>query len=203
MPFFPRFHYPQTSSSSSGYPIFPTDILRMLDDFENTGSDPGHGGNHNRSRRAFSPNFDVHETEHAYILEGELPGLDDKKNVNLEFTDDKTLMVSGRIERSWSSGTPPSKAVEGASEQKKIDSGEKTEEKAKDQAEGAENKKEQQKKSDVKYWVSERSVGEFSRSFSFPGNVDIDKVKASLEHGVLKIVVPKMEKKGGRRIELS
>lgn len=203
MPFFPRFHYPQTSSASSGYPIFPTDILRMLDDFESAGSESGHG-NQNRSRRAFSPNFDVHETAEAYILEGELPGLEDKKNVTLEFTDDKTLMVSGRIERSWSSGTPPSKAVEGAAEQKKIGGGE---ENAKDQSDGAEkkeeNKKEQQKKSDVKYWVSERSVGEFSRSFSFPGNVDIDKVKASLEHGVLKIVVPKMEKKGARRIELS
>lgn len=201
MPFFPRFHYPQTSSTSSGYPIFPTDILRMLDGFENTGSDSSHGGNYTRSRRAFSPNFDVHETEHTYVLEGELPGLDDKKNVNLEFTDDKTLMVSGRIERSWSSGTPPPKAVEGASEQKKIGGGEKTEENAKDQADSAEKK--EQQKSDVKYWVSERSVGEFSRSFSFPGNVDIDKVKASLEHGVLKIIVPKMEKKGGRRIELS
>lgn len=53
-----------------------------------------------------------------------------------------------------------------------------------------------------KYWVSERSVGEFSRSFSFPGPVDIDRVKASLEHGILKVIVPKREKKQGRRIQV-
>ena len=44
----------------------------------------------------------------------------------------------------------------------------------------------------TKYWVSERSVGEFHRSFSFPGRVDQDGVKASLKNGVLSIVVPKL-----------
>lgn len=45
-----------------------------------------------------------------------------------------------------------------------------------------------------KYWVSERSVGEFQRTFSFPGKVDQEAVKASLKDGILSIVVPKAAK---------
>ncbi|KAL8677789.1 MAG: hypothetical protein Q9186_005822 [Xanthomendoza sp. 1 TL-2023] len=45
-----------------------------------------------------------------------------------------------------------------------------------------------------KYWVSERSVGEFQRTFSFPGKVDQEAVKASLRNGILNIIVPKAAK---------
>merc|ERR1712137_1280277 len=41
-----------------------------------------------------------------------------------------------------------------------------------------------------RYWVSERSVGQFSRSFAFPSRVDQDNVRASLKNGILSIVVP-------------
>ncbi|KAL8808377.1 MAG: hypothetical protein Q9182_000197 [Xanthomendoza sp. 2 TL-2023] len=44
------------------------------------------------------------------------------------------------------------------------------------------------------YWVSERSVGEFQRTFSFPGKVDQEAVKASLKNGILSIIVPKLAK---------
>lgn len=46
-------------------------------------------------------------------------------------------------------------------------------------------------------------MGEFSRSFSFPGAIDIDAVKASLEHGILKVAVPKKEKPTGKRITVN
>ena len=42
-----------------------------------------------------------------------------------------------------------------------------------------------------KYWVSERSTGTFQRKFSFPGRVDQEAVKASLENGILSVIVPK------------
>ena len=57
--------------------------------------------------------------------------------------------------------------------------------------------KEVEKKSEQassKYWVSERSVGEFKRTFTFPGQVDQDAVKASLKDGILSVVVPKAVK---------
>ena len=54
-----------------------------------------------------------------------------------------------------------------------------------------------------RYWVSERSVGEFSRSFRFPGGqADRDNVTASLKDGVLKVVVPKIKQQGTRRIRV-
>ena len=42
-----------------------------------------------------------------------------------------------------------------------------------------------------KYWVSERSTGEFQRVFTFPSRVDQDRVKASLRNGILSVTVPK------------
>ena len=43
-----------------------------------------------------------------------------------------------------------------------------------------------------KYWINERSIGEFTRTFQFPGTVDQEVVKASLKNGILKVVVPKL-----------
>jgi HSP20 family molecular chaperone IbpA len=47
-----------------------------------------------------------------------------------------------------------------------------------------------------KYWVAERKVGEFARSFSFSQRIDHDGVQASLKNGILHVVVPKSQKKG-------
>ncbi|KAI5815657.1 HSP20-like chaperone [Pyronema omphalodes] len=93
--------------------------------------------------------------------------------------------------------------IEAGEEQKKIEGDKSAAGKEVEKSDKSEKQVEKQEKPrGPKYWVSERSVGEFSRSFSFPGHVDIDQVKASLEHGILKIVVPKMEKKTGRKIEI-
>ena len=53
-----------------------------------------------------------------------------------------------------------------------------------------------------KYWVSERSVGEFERRFSFPGRVELENVKASLKNGILSVVVPKVVAHQSRRINI-
>ncbi|GAV63316.1 HSP20 domain-containing protein [Cephalotus follicularis] len=42
-----------------------------------------------------------------------------------------------------------------------------------------------------KWHRAERTTGKFLRQFRLPGNADLDKVKAHLEDGVLKITVPK------------
>lgn len=41
------------------------------------------------------------------------------------------------------------------------------------------------------YWIAERSVGDFQRTFSFPVRVDQDGVRAALKNGILSVVVPK------------
>jgi len=198
------------------YTRHPLDTLLLSDPFFTSFLSPAH---HNRPRegttsggkdsdntgaiRAFSPNFDVHETPKEYILEGELPGLEDKnKNLSIEFTDNSTLVVRGKIEKSYTSGTPPSKSIEGAQKGAITEGGE-TQTKGKEKEKKDEKAAEKQEDDSVKYWVSERTVGSFQRSFSFPGEIDQDNVKASLENGILKVVVPKREKRAARRIDIS
>src|SRR5579871_6885824 len=55
-------------------------------------------------------------------------------------------------------------------------------------------KKEEQKKEDSRYYFCDRSYGMFQRSFTFPVDVDPDKVVASMKDGVLQIHVPKAAK---------
>lgn len=53
-----------------------------------------------------------------------------------------------------------------------------------------------------RYWVSERSTGEFARTFAFPVRVDHDNVKASLKNGILRIEIPKLVAPVSRRIQI-
>jgi len=161
--------------------------------------------------KTFSPKFDVKEVSDAYELHGELPGIE-QDNVQIEFTDAQTLTVKGRTERSFTSGTPPAGLVESSKTAGKITEGGETHahkatvededasEKPSTEVTKAEQKDEEPK---AKYWVSERSVGEFSRSFSFPVRVDQDAVRASMKNGILSIVVPKAKKHESRKITIN
>lgn len=51
-----------------------------------------------------------------------------------------------------------------------------------------------QSKNVYRYWVSDRSVGEFYYTFAFPAKVDRERLKANLKHGILTIVVLKLFK---------
>jgi HSP20 family protein len=166
--------------------------------------------------RSFTPKFDVKEVGDVYELHGDLPGIE-QSNVEIEFTDSETLTIKGRTERSYTSGTPPAGLVEGSSQQKSIE-GQQQQHKDKDhqptvEDEDATNgnntavevhdkKNQRPKEPEAKYWVSERSVGEFSRSFTFPVRVDQDGVKASMKNGVLTVVVPKARKTEARKITI-
>ncbi|ETI21816.1 hypothetical protein G647_05885 [Cladophialophora carrionii CBS 160.54] len=149
--------------------------------------------------RTFAPKFDVKEAKDSYILEGELPGIN-QKDVVIEFADEQTITVKGRTEHTREEGSKPTPATEvdtnGKDENAQASSStEVTTTGSKDV--GKHNPQHT-------YWVSERSVGEFARSFSFPNPVDQDNVKASMKNGILSIVVPKLQKaKSQRRIQIS
>lgn len=132
----------------------------------------------------FAPKFDVKETSGAYELQGELPGVT-HENLAIEFADEHTLTVKGRTEHSREQGRNPTTA-----HQKQQD--------AKDSAEIAPAATPSAPPEHT-YWVSERSVGEFSRTFSFPHRVDQDGATASLKSGILSVVVPKLPKQGATR----
>lgn len=201
------------ASENSFAPLF-----RLLDDFETYNRELGpREGTHRRgvsSPTIFTPKFDYRETEESFELHGELPGIN-KENVNIDFTGPQTLIVKGRVERSYESGTPPAgyvtagETMSGAITEK----GEGTTKSHKATVEDAgengdlqkqvsKEKTEQTKREKSKYWYSERSVGEFSRTFNFPTTVDQDNVKASLKEGILNISVPKARKPTSRRIAI-
>ncbi|KAJ4340435.1 hypothetical protein N0V87_002419 [Didymella glomerata] len=166
-----------------------------------------------QSIRSFTPKFDVKETKESYELHGELPGVD-QKNINIEWTDNNTLQISGKHEHVREEGQRPT-AIEGNSEHKQLESGkdEKHQPTVEDESVESSNKDTQVAKQSQqqevakhepkhKYWVSERSVGSFHRSFAFPARVDQDAVKASLKNGILSIVVPKASAPQSRKVSI-
>jgi HSP20 family molecular chaperone IbpA len=163
--------------------------------------------------KTFNPRFDVRELADAYELHGELPGVE-QKDIEIEFTDPQTLTIRGRIERTYTSGTPPSNLVEGTKSSGAITEGGEQQQRGEQQQshkatvedEGAAKASQDTAvatQEQAKYWVSERSVGEFARSFSFPTRVDQDAVKASMKNGILSILVPKAKKHESRKITIS
>jgi HSP20 family protein len=56
---------------------------------------------------------------------------------------------------------------------------------------------------DARYHRREREAGKFSRIIALPGEVDTDKVEASLENGILSIVVSKAEIAKPKQISVS
>lgn len=197
MSLFPRFTSDPITTSF-------TPLFRMLDDFDQYSRQvEGPSGSH---LTPFTPKFDVKETKHGYELHGELPGIE-QKDVEIEFTDAHTLIVKGRSERTYTSGPLPAGVIEGKTAPAAIEgsNGDKAHT-ATVEDEGAESTKvakKEAKEPEDKFWVSERSVGEFSRSFSFPTRVDQDNVKASMKNGILSIHVPKMHKRESRKITIS
>jgi HSP20 family protein len=49
----------------------------------------------------------------------------------------------------------------------------------------------------------ERSYGQFVRSFTLPNNVDREQIRASFDHGLLKVELPKSEEARPREIKIS
>jgi HSP20 family protein len=53
------------------------------------------------------------------------------------------------------------------------------------------------------YLCVERAFGTFTRSFSLPNIVEVDKISASLQNGVLTIRMPKREEAKPKQIKIS
>jgi HSP20 family molecular chaperone IbpA len=149
--------------------------------------------------RTFAPKFDVKEAKDSYVLEGELPGIS-QKDVIIEFADEQTITVRGRTEHSREEGSKPTPATEVDTNGKE----ESAQPSSSTEVTTTGSKEVGKHQPQHTYWVSERSVGEFARSFSFPNPVDHDNVKASMKNGILSIVVPKLQKaKAQKRIQIS
>jgi len=128
-----------------------------------------------------TPSFDVSETPTSFRLQGELPGVD-KSNLHLEFINNQTLSVRGRVDKTTERGN--------------IDNGDRVNTSARGEAQ-SENAKETssavtQSDQNEQFWSQERVMAEFAREFRFPSQVDPQHVTASLKNGVLDVNVPKL-----------
>ncbi|KAG5980351.1 hypothetical protein E4U55_004110 [Claviceps digitariae] len=226
MAFFPQAVYNQDQSSF-------TPLFRLLHDFDSySQSQQGNAKTSSRagSLPHWQPTFDVRETTEAYELYGELPGVN-KEHVNIDFTEPQTLQIRGKSERKYTAATPHARQIEdsvmsGALDHSDDDKTRKNARKvtvedgddeewsnAGHSAPGSPKSTTveveqptpvQQKRVDhAKYWLAERKVGEFSRTFNFPNRVDQDGVRASFQDGILSIIVPKAKKHEARRIVIS
>ena len=216
MAFFPRFF------SGEVVPIFG-----LLDEYTNqinTIAKPN-SCPEKKSSSTFQPKFDVKENKQTFELYGELPGVD-QKDVSIEFTDGQILSIHGQTRRFRTEEERPTSSLDGRTEQSHIDAGDATEsyhaptvedetststEKSSEEVKKDEAAVEaapqiqQQRRPKVhasKYWLSERSVGEFSRAFSFPTRIDQEGVKASLRDGILRIIVPKAAAPRSRQVNI-
>lgn len=193
MSLFPRFSYHQhPAASSTSSDISP--LLRLLSDYDfPTPSSTS-------TLRSFAPKFDVREAKEAYYLDGELPGIA-QNEIDIEFTDPQTMVVKGRVEREYASGEQPEGA--GAEKSKKARVEEEGAEEGQVAKGGEKGVTKAEEGGKHNYWVSERSVGEFHRTFTFPSRVDSEGVKAKLKNGILSVTVPKVTVgKGGKRIAI-
>lgn len=177
------------------YPASPSNgletLLRLLD--AESAPHGAHPSPQQRHARSFSPKFDVRESAHAYELAGELPGIR-QDDIDIEFVDANTLIIKGRTAQDHDSGHVKSSDVEKA-KNVTVEDDEEEQQVAKKTQVGDVTETKRHEEVQYRYWVKERSVGEFHRTFSFPGKVDRDGVKASLKEGVLKVLVPKEVRK--------
>jgi HSP20 family protein len=102
------------------------------------------------------PAVDIEETDDAWIVEAELPGVD-KKDVSIEMNDNE-LVVRGEI-------------------------------------------KEREREGILRRRT--RRVGEFEFRVTMPSQAKADDIDAKLDHGVLRIRVPKAQESQPRRVEIS
>jgi len=207
-----------------------TPLFQIINDYDRAARSVARG--HGPSCRSFQPKFDVKETKDSYELHGELPGIEQKhvsvewtdgstlsisgrleshaesgtppaaaiadapaaeSSTATESADDKA------DNESESSYVKPTVSDENEDGETSTVAGE-----ANALTPATTNAGEATKSAEptAKYWVSERSVGAFHRSFSFPARVDHEAVKASLKNGILSIVVPKAKITEPRKINI-
>lgn len=171
-------------------------LFRLLDDYDTHRS--GRSATQS-SITSFAPRFDVRESKDAYHLDGELPGIN-QKDIEIEFSDPQTLTIKGRSVREYHSSSDNNNNDDAAAHSPKPATVE-------DESQVTTVKKSSQEVSkqqanNYKYWVSERSVGEFHRSFNFPSRVNQDAVRANLKNGILSISVPKAAPPASRKITI-
>ena len=148
------------------------------------------------------PDVDISDANTHYLIELEVPGVKDAEAITINWTSFKSLVVAGSTFRSWEPKAkvdPVSMAESENAAKNGVGLDVKAMKDAKDKAEEASDK-----------WppyliVGERKIGSFRREFHFPVEIDVKKVEARLEAGLLRIYVPRkshMDLKGSGKVKV-
>jgi HSP20 family molecular chaperone IbpA len=167
-------------------------LLQLLDDYE---------GRRKPHPPTFAPAFDVRELDDSYHLDGELPGVD-QSNIEIEFTDAHTLVIKGHTERNYydNEDMAPSRSPSPGWHQPTVE--DEDAESIATTADTVSSHGKAQQPSPAHFWASERSTGDFQRTFSFTARVDQDSVRASLKNGILSVVVTKQTTPKTKKIRI-
>lgn len=148
--------------------------------------------------RTFTPAFDVRELADGYYLDGELPGVD-RSQIDIEFSDSRTLVIQGRTDRNYTvqetRETPPRSPRYQPTVEDETDGSSDGDSDSNDSLHSTDRASkavpDQAQPPSFHYRASERSIGQFQRTFTFSARVDQDAVRANLKNGILSLVVPK------------
>lgn len=148
----------------------------------------------------FYPNFDIVELPGSYKLSGELPGVR-KQDIKIEFTGPHTIHIDGV--------TYATHISDGSdSNEEKNDHADVTQLLEDDIGTGQDDNvaaahdkpmPDAQQQPVVKFMSVERTVGRFSRTFSFPAAIQESGSKASLKDGILYLQASKAVRGGSER----
>lgn len=158
--------------------------------------DPYYSHSHPDHHNSFSPRFDIRESDSAFFLEGEFPGIARKEDIVIEKLGNRTLLVKTtncrfNVDEEWNTHELAAHADAEAQQQRPTasnlaNSG------SHDGEGGRENsRKAKEERNGFQVRLDERRIGHLQRSFTFPSAVNIDALKARLRHGLLVMMVPK------------
>jgi len=165
---------------------------------------------HHHFMNYFMPRFDLEEDAQFYYLSGEIPGAK-VEDVTIEPRDDHTLVIQGTTHSESAGSSAPVQDINHShenqtpaptEEHRKVEEVESSDLNGKPASQshprshpghstgenGAKNGFEQ---TGIKILLRERLVGNFFRTFAFPSPIHDEGIQASMENGVLSLLIPK------------
>jgi len=168
---------------------------------------------HTHHHSVSAPSFDVRESETAFYLEGEFPGVGAKDDILIEELGSRTLLVECRVSR-WNLEDEWAERGERSDprDEELSDTGIRDEEEGRRSAsrdrereqEGRERrdrkaaKDAERDEKGLRIRLAERHTGYLQRSFTFPSPVELGSLRARLRDGLLVLRVPKVVGTGRR-----
>lgn len=172
-------------------------VFRLLDDYDAYCTRRPKNPRKSRPAAPFIPKFDIRESKDGYHLEGELPGVN-QDDIAIEFTDPHTLVIKGHSQRNSANVTEAheveSMSTSDNASTKSLQPTVEDEEMSSTTPAAPEPKPSDEVEPEHRpdnYLVSERRIGAFHRTFTFPTRIDQEGVKARLRNGILSVDVPR------------